>query len=431
MSFSVWALSNIKANKMVKKVKATKVVKSKPNQQSKKPKGKVVQVAEFEDLNNTALEKANSAKNLAETLKSTQSIVETEKLTKAISELKKFIERSSEGEADKLQLFDDEEANNVELVLSQTKLFTTKKNFKQKLITITGKPQPETKPTVALFVRDNIIDKELLEKIESSELNGLVSEIITGAELKTTYKQFEKRRELIKKYDVFVADDGLVTTLPKLLGKVFYESSKIPISIRVSDKLSIESATNQINKVLNSFVYQLPRSNNLTIQLGNINTLNEAVLHQVINHFSEETLSAIFIKSAKSPALPLYEVATVYTEADVKSDEPEQKQIDTEKVHVDGVEEDLDITAYEKGLIELANPSEIPALLQSKIKKSKKQAKIAEKKARKQVEAAAPVAKKASKVSKPVDEKKASKPVAKKADKVSKPTSKKKKTTKA
>ena len=55
--------------------------------------------------------------------------------------------------------------------------------------------------------------------------------------LKTQYKPFETRRQLLAQHDLFLADDRIVTYLPALLGKTFYKSgSKRPIPINLSPK---------------------------------------------------------------------------------------------------------------------------------------------------------------------------------------------------
>lgn len=56
--------------------------------------------------------------------------------------------------------------------------------------------------------------------------------------MKSTYKQYEKRRELYSLNDIFLADDSLITTLPKLLGKVFYDSKNYQFQSRLIKKLS-------------------------------------------------------------------------------------------------------------------------------------------------------------------------------------------------
>lgn len=363
---------------MVKKVVNKGKVAKKPV--SKKPKGKVVKATNVEDVSPEAIEEESVVKSNS----GSKSLDDGKKITKALSELKKFVVRSQEeSESSKTQLFEDELSYDLQIIFTKKDLFTSKKNFKPKLIHIQDKPQPETKPNVILFIRDDVINKDLLEEIENSELNDSINQIITGAELKTTYKQYEKRRELHSTNDLFLADDSLITNLPKLLGKTFYDSNKIPIPIKINkEKFSIQSTINQINKVLNSIVYFVPRSNNLSINLGPLDQINESIISQIINHFANEKLRSIFIKTNQSPSLPLYELDTVYSSEDVKTSEPKAEISNVEKIDVEGLPENIKLSEFEKGLIELADPSEIPQLFSSKIKKSIKQAKREQKAAK-------------------------------------------------
>ncbi|ONH64893.1 Proteasome-interacting protein CIC1 [Cyberlindnera fabianii] len=340
---------------MVKKVTKKTVSKSAKVQ---KPKGKVVKSAGIEDMDVSKIKVNEEEKHQSTNL------VEINKIQKALSELKKFITKKQEEQ--------------------ESDLFTTKKTFKPKMIKIENRPKTEETPSVALLVRDNIIDKDLLEQIESSELNEIIGEIIPGVELKTTYKQFEKRRQLYSKYDIFLADDALVTSLPKLMGKTFYDSKKIPVPIKIGDKFNIKTVTNQVKKAQNSVIYTLPRSNNLVISLGDVESVNENVIEQVIKHFENEEIKGIFLKSNDSPALPLYEKEDAYTAEDVA--EPVKTVAaasTTTTTAIEGLPENIKLSSFEKGLMELVQDEDVPQLLASKIKKSQQKAKAIAKKEKK------------------------------------------------
>lgn len=52
------------------------------------------------------------------------------------------------------------------------------------------------------------------------------------SKLKARYKSYESRRQLLAEHEVFLADDRIITLLPKILGKIFYDhSSKRPIPV--------------------------------------------------------------------------------------------------------------------------------------------------------------------------------------------------------
>ncbi|KAI7274734.1 ribosomal protein L1 [Hortaea werneckii] len=69
------------------------------------------------------------------------------------------------------------------------------------------------------------------------ELGKRVQRVLGLEKLKTKYKSFESRRQLLSEYDVFLADDRIVTYLPGVLGKVFYKTgSKRPIPVSFEGK---------------------------------------------------------------------------------------------------------------------------------------------------------------------------------------------------
>lgn len=329
-------------------------------------KGKVVKAPgiELEDLNETALVESKKSKKAAVDSQH----IDRKKIAKALTELKKFVQRKDSEKSDgKSKLFEDDLIDNLLIVFAKKGLFSSKKNFKPQLIRLNDDDDAQKLPkrSVAVFVRDGI-SKEDAEKIEESELKDIIEELIPCSELKTTYKSFEKRRELHSKYDLFLSDDALITSLPKLLGKVFFDSKKIPIPIKINEKkFNIPAVSHQIKeKVLKSVVYQLPRSNNLTINLGSMESVTESMIAAVVNHFSsEQQLMAIYLKANQSPSLPIYEAKTVYSKGDVKKEEERDGSV------LKGAE-DVELSVFEKGLVELADPdSEMKDLLKSKREK--------------------------------------------------------------
>ena len=66
-------------------------------------------------------------------------------------------------------------------------------------------------------------------------LTQRISRVIGLSKLKARYKSYESRRQLLSEHDVFLADDRIITFLPKLLGKIFYRGgSKRPVPINLT-----------------------------------------------------------------------------------------------------------------------------------------------------------------------------------------------------
>jgi ribosome biogenesis protein UTP30 len=51
-------------------------------------------------------------------------------------------------------------------------------------------------------------------------------QVIPTSKLKTHYKSYESRRQLLAMYDIFLCDNRIYYRLPKLLGKEFYRKKK-------------------------------------------------------------------------------------------------------------------------------------------------------------------------------------------------------------
>ncbi|KIW01698.1 uncharacterized protein PV09_06877 [Verruconis gallopava] len=72
-----------------------------------------------------------------------------------------------------------------------------------------------------------------------AELKQRITKVIAISRLKAKYgKSFEAKRQLLAEYDIFLADERIITGLPMILGKVFFKStSKRPIPVDLTGKL--------------------------------------------------------------------------------------------------------------------------------------------------------------------------------------------------
>ena len=68
-------------------------------------------------------------------------------------------------------------------------------------------------------------------------LSKRISKVISIKKLEAKFRSFESRRQLRDSYDIFLADDRIVTYLAKTLGKTFYNTTAkrpIPVSLEAS-----------------------------------------------------------------------------------------------------------------------------------------------------------------------------------------------------
>ena len=300
--------------------------------------------------------------------------------TQAIDELKKYISRSKEEakeKSTKADLFEDEDQSeeNSDLVLKfQLKKFYTKKSeFKPKLISL-AKPYKNIHGNIrtCLFLRDQFItSEEEVEKIEAAQIPTL-AKILTLTQLKTIYKPFEKRRELLNEYDMFVVDDAILSSMPSTLGKTFYQTRKFPVHVRVAStkspkELSHQTLTNQINKVLASTAFLPPVGNDISLAIGNLGpdfSSDELLsnLEAVLKHFDQKQLVTVGLQAADSPVLPLYYADKIYEDSDVLEN----------VVDKDAAEESDSEDVYTKALLELADENTVKQVLGKKMNAHKK-----------------------------------------------------------
>ncbi|MCJ1474495.1 Ribosomal L1 domain-containing protein 1 [Lambiella insularis] len=64
-------------------------------------------------------------------------------------------------------------------------------------------------------------------------LGSQITRVISVKKLGERYKGFADRRQLLNEHDVFLADDRIITRLPKILGKTFYNGTKRPIPVNL------------------------------------------------------------------------------------------------------------------------------------------------------------------------------------------------------
>lgn len=297
---------------------------------------------------------------------------------KAISELAQFLEREKETKSTdaKNQLFDeeeDDETRKLYLQINNKKYFTDKPEFKPRLLKLSKSINDEETLKTCLIIRDQLVSTAAeIEAIEAENL-PTVSQIIPLKTLKTDYKNFEKRRQLYSQYDMFIVDDALLNLMPTVLGKIFYDSgnNKVPLPVRVTNsketkKLSLVTLKNQLAKCLESTYYLPPMGATASVEIGTISSqfthdqLAENLI-QVLSQFDESSIKSIMLKTANSPSLPLFYTEELFTDAD------KLENVESKETTEDGVK----LSAFEKGLLQLGEASEVAKIIGKELKKQK------------------------------------------------------------
>ncbi len=168
-------------------------------------------------------------------------------------------------------------------------------------------------PNVCLFVKKPKSDFKDLEIKFPFNLK-----VIDTEKLKNKYQTYEKRRELLKKYDLFLCDNRIKFVLRKLLGKCFYKSKKFPhsVSLNYEDKAKIK---NDIVKIVNdSTIFHMNNGPIYNIKFGRFSMNNKEnvynfkqCVNQVIPHILKydiplDELRGISIKGNNTIELSIF-----------------------------------------------------------------------------------------------------------------------------
>lgn len=164
-------------------------------------------------------------------------------------------------------------------------------------------------------------------------------------------------------HDVFLADDRVITMLPKILGKIFYQSPKKPIPVslepykqtnasgkRVNPKAADENTKSlapplqvakEIEKTVNCALVHLSPSNNTSVRVGyssftaqQIADNVEAVVADLAGKYIPQgwrNIRAVHVKGPNTMALPIWLADELWVDkADVLEKEEEiAKQLKT------------------------------------------------------------------------------------------------------
>ena len=170
------------------------------------------------------------------------------------------------------------------------------------------------------------------------ELRNRIGRVIGVKKVKAKYSQYEAQRQLRAEYDLFLADDRIITQLPKLLGKTFYDSAAkrpIPVNMQApaprsegkkiarakgpgAERAVIEPAklAKEIQKTLDSALVALSPSTQTSVKVAlagwsaeQVTENVEAVAKELIEKWVPQKwrgVRALHIKTPESAALPIW-----------------------------------------------------------------------------------------------------------------------------
>lgn len=166
-------------------------------------------------------------------------------------------------------------------------------------------------PQVCLIVQQDSKAwvKELLAQFP--EMN-VVKKVLGLQSLRTKYGDFAQKRELLRSYNVFMADDSILPMLSKALGKIFFKAKQQPIPIPIARKSALPY---HILKALKSTHLSYSTGTSITVVAGrttmepsqlvaNIATLIPQAVSKLPRRWAN--IRSISLKTPSSMALPIY-----------------------------------------------------------------------------------------------------------------------------
>ncbi|PVU99305.1 hypothetical protein BB560_005527, partial [Smittium megazygosporum] len=139
-----------------------------------------------------------------------------------------------------------------------------------------------------------------------------IRQLISLTELKKSYKPYEAKRALLTSHTLFMADDRVIPSLPKLIGTKFFKAKKQPIPVSISGS----NIKPELENALNS-TYLFETAGSLqSIKIASSDMSPEQISDNIISAIphilkripkKSKNVRAVFIKSLKSLALPIYE----------------------------------------------------------------------------------------------------------------------------
>lgn len=167
---------------------------------------------------------------------------------------------------------------------------------------------------VCLFVKDHKGEGHAAAKARLAKLadNGGVSKIVGLSKLRTKYESHEAKRQLCASYDLFLVDERVVPSLPKLLGKSFFKRKKQPVPVDIRSPNFAE----HVRLALASTYMTAPNGTCVSVRVARSSMPQDAVaanalaaLRGVVARVPKgwANVQAVYLKASESASLPVYQ----------------------------------------------------------------------------------------------------------------------------
>ncbi|KAN0063247.1 proteasome-interacting protein cic1 [Thecaphora frezii] len=177
-------------------------------------------------------------------------------------------------------------------------------------------PNPVHRPgqvSVCLLVKDP--QREYKDLLVEQNITS-IARVVGVTKLKGKFKPFDARRDLVKDHDLFLADERIVSLVPKICGKVFFDAKKNPITVDVVQKRHLKQ---ELDSAISSAYYLQNKGSTSSIKLGYLSShtpeqLQENLLAAIPAVISRipggwNNVQNIEVKTGSSVSLPIWNCA--------------------------------------------------------------------------------------------------------------------------
>ncbi|KAL3797740.1 hypothetical protein HJC23_000285 [Cyclotella cryptica] len=165
---------------------------------------------------------------------------------------------------------------------------------------------------VCLIVKED--SKPLVQEMIARFPNELscIKKVLGLQSLRTKHKSFAQKRELLHRFDIFLADDRILPMLTKALGSKFFEKKKQPVPLNICREEALPFA---VQKCLKGTFMYLSSGTCVTVKAGNTSMPSHHLEANIIAICTQAPLKvprkwsnikSISIKTTSSVALPVY-----------------------------------------------------------------------------------------------------------------------------
>ncbi|CAD7700045.1 unnamed protein product [Ostreobium quekettii] len=163
---------------------------------------------------------------------------------------------------------------------------------------------------VCLIVKDK--DDKERKAFKELLVPGSVAKVLGAKKMLKKYESYEARRQLVKRYDLFLMDKRMVTVTTDYIGKEFTRRKKCPAFVDIAKK----NPVNSIQRMRQStFMYQWGGSSRSARVAWSSFSPSQIVdnifmaLYDFVRHLQGgwEDILSVFLKTQDSTSLPIYQ----------------------------------------------------------------------------------------------------------------------------